>query len=74
MSHMDNEINPRTLSPRLLGAGRRGRRPLRMVINCGTLSPRLLGAGRQHLVPRCALQGRRPQRMVINKMVFIGSL
>jgi len=67
-------INCGTLLPRILGAGRRGRRPLRMVINCGTLSPRLLGAGRQHLVPRCALQGRRPQRMVINKMVFIGSL
>ena len=42
MSHMDNEINPRTLSPRLLGAGRQhlvprcalqGRRPQRMVIN-----------------------------------------
>jgi len=53
MSHMDNEINPRTLSPRLLGAGRRGRRPLRMVINCGTLLPRILGAGRR---------GRRPLR------------
>ncbi len=65
MSHMDNEINPRTLSPRLLGAGRRGRRPLRMVINCGTLLPRILGAGRR---------GRRPLRMMINKMVFIGSL
>jgi len=53
MSHMDNEINPRTLSSRLLGTGRRGRRPLRMVINCGTLSPRMLDAGRR---------GRRPLR------------
>ena len=38
-------------SPHLLSAGRRGRRPLRMVINCGTLLPRMLCAGRR---------GRRP--------------